>query len=100
MGIDWSRVRLTEHMSEAAALVGECQVVLDFERGEQTAYEVKVYRTLKGGGGEPYFAIGSARDDPQGFRPFGAAATPEAALETCLANAGIHHRRRVKQQGD
>ncbi len=100
MSIDWSRVRLTEHMTEAAALVGECQVVLDFGPAERTAYEVKVWRSLAGGGDEPYFAVGTSRDEPHGFRPFGTAATPEAAVETCLANAGIHHRRQVKQRGE
>ena len=30
MTVDWRRVTLTEHMKEAAAVVGECQVVLDF----------------------------------------------------------------------
>jgi hypothetical protein len=98
--LDWSRIRLTEHMTEAAAVVGECQVVLDFDAAERVCYEVKVYETLKGGGDEPYFALGVSRDAPDGFRPFGAGATPEAALEACLANAGVHHRRRVKQRGE
>src|SRR5262249_34884089 len=45
----------------------------------------------------PYFAIGRSARDPEGYRPFGSAATPEAALEACLAAAGVHHRRLVKQ---
>jgi hypothetical protein len=101
VGLDWTRVRLTEHMTEAAALVGECQVVLDFDAIERVHYEVKVYQALKGGGGsEPYFALGTNRDNPEGFRPFGAAATPEDALQECLNAAGVHHRRRVKQAGE
>lgn len=84
-------------MTEAAALVGECQVVFDFGAVEPVQYEVKVYRALKGGGSEPYFALGIDAKDPAGFRPLGTADTPEEAVERCLANAGVHHRRLVKQ---
>lgn len=98
--MDWRRVTLTEHMTEAAAVVGECQVVLDFGADARVAYEIKVYASLKGGGEEPYFALGRCPEDPEGFRPFGGAATPEEALQACLTAAGIHHRRRVKQAGD
>ena len=99
MPLDWRRVTFTEHMSEAAALVAECHVVLDFGPEERAPYEIKVYESLKGGGPEPYFAIGVRPDDPDAFRPLGAGATPEDALQECLSNAGIHHRRRVKQRG-
>jgi hypothetical protein len=95
--VDWRRVGLTEHMSEAAAVVGECQVVLEFGPDARFAYEIKVYATLKGDAGEPYFALGRSAADPEGYRPFGSAATPEAAVDACLAAAGIHHRRHVKQ---
>jgi hypothetical protein len=97
MALDWSRITFTEHMTEAAAVVGECQVVLDFTPTERAAYEIKVYEALKGAGAERYFAVGVNREDPGGFRPMGAAATPEEALQSCLGNAGVYHRRRVKQ---
>jgi hypothetical protein len=96
--IDWTRVAFTEHMTEAAALVGECQVVLDFTPTERVQYEVKVYESLKGADGDDrYFAVGTRPDDPQGFRPVAGGTTPEAALQACLNAAGVHHRRRVKQ---
>ena len=100
MPIDWTRVTFTEHMTEAAALVGECQVVIDVGPGERVQYTVKVYESLKGGGGDRFFAIGRNPADVDGYRPFGAAANAEDALEACLATAGIHHRRRVKQAGE
>jgi hypothetical protein len=96
MTLDWRRVALTEHMTEAAVVVGECQVVLDFGPDARVAYEVKIYETLRGSADEPYFAIGRSGEDPD-YRPFGSASTPEAALEACLAAAGVHHRRLVKQ---
>jgi hypothetical protein len=93
--LDWSRVTFTEHMTEAAAVVGECEVVLDFG-SERATYAVKVYRPLKGGG-EAFFAVGTNREDPHAFRPVGEGSTPEDALQTCLNTAGVYHRRRVKQ---
>jgi hypothetical protein len=83
-------------MTEAAALVGECQVVIDFTATERVQYAIKVYEVLKGGG-ERYFALGSNADDPQGFRPIGSGASAEEAVQVCLNAAGVHHRRRVKQ---
>jgi len=97
MALDWSRIAFTEHMTEAAAVVGECLVVLDFTPTERAAYEIRVYESLKGAGAERYFAVGVNREDPGGFRPMGAAGTPEEALQSCLGNAGVYHRRRVKQ---
>ena len=100
MAIDWSRVRFTEHMTEAAAVVAECHVVLDFGATAPVAYEIKVYESLKGAADDRYFAVGMNRDDVEGFRPVGTAASPEEALERCLADAGVFHRRRVKQAAD
>jgi hypothetical protein len=96
--VDWRRIVFTDHMTEAARVVGECQVVLDFG-AERVAYELKVYEALKGDG-EPFFAIGTNPEDPQGYRPVGSAASAEDALQACLNAAGIHHRRRVKQSGE
>lgn len=100
MSLDWSRIVFTEHMTEAGALVAECQMVIDFAPVERAAYEVKVYESLKGAAAEErYFAVGTNRDDPEGFRPLGTAASPEEALQGCLNSAGVYHRRRVKQAG-
>jgi hypothetical protein len=96
--LDWRRVTFTEHMTEAAAVVGECHVVLDFGE-ERAAYEVKVYRPLKGADTR-YFAVGVNRDAPESFRPVGDGDTAESALQVCLDNAGVYHRRRVKQAGE
>jgi hypothetical protein len=100
MTIDWRRIRLTEHMTEAAAVVGECHVVLDFPPSERVTYEITVYTPLKGGGDDAFFAVGVNREDTHGFRPTGGGATPEEAVERCLAGAGVHHRRLVKQRGE
>ena len=98
--VDWSRITLTEHMTEAAAVVGQCEVVIDFDSAERTAYEIRVYQGLKGHGDDPFFAVAINRDDAGAFRPVGTGTSAEAALQACLANAGIYHRRRVKQAGE
>lgn len=95
--LDWSRVHFTKHMVEAAAVVAECQVAFDFEGMEQVCYEVKVLQPLKGGSTRAFFAIATDRADPAAFRPVGEGDTAEEALDDCLRNAGIHHRRRVRQ---
>ena len=94
--MEWRRVVFTEHMTEAAAVVGECQVVLDFDGAERTEYALKVYESLKGEG-DRYFAVGTNPADPESFRPVGGGTTPEEALQACLNHAGVYHRRRVKQ---
>jgi hypothetical protein len=96
--MDWHEVTFTEHMVEAAAVEATCQVVFDFGSHEHATYEIKVFRVLKGAGA-PYFATGSDRERPDGFRPFGEGETPEEALQTCLESAGVHHRRHERQSG-
>jgi hypothetical protein len=97
--VRWDRVTFSTHMVEAAAMVCECQVALDFEGQEQVCYEVKVFRSLKGPSAHPFFAVATNRSDPGAFRPVGEGDSAEAALDACLAEAGIYHRRRVKQAG-
>jgi hypothetical protein len=96
---DWSRIRFTEHMTEAAAVVVECQVVFDFgaDALAPVSYDVQVMRVLKGASARPFFAVGTDRADPQGFRPLGEGDTAEEALDACLAAAGVYRRRLVKQ---
>ena len=97
--IAWDRITFTAHMVEAAALVAECHVAFDFEGHEQTAYEVKVFRVLKGTSAQPFVAVATNRADPTAFRPTGEGESAEEALQACLHDAGIHHRRRVQQTG-
>jgi hypothetical protein len=93
----WERVTFTDHMVEAAAVVAECQVAFDFEGREQVCYEVKVFRSLKGASAQPFFAVATNRADAAAYRPTGEGDSPETALDACLAEAGVHLRRRVRQ---
>lgn len=58
---------------------------------------MKVYRPLKGADAR-YFAVGTNRDEPQGFRPVGDGDTPEAALQACLEGAGVYHAGRASER--
>jgi hypothetical protein len=95
--LDWSRITFTEHMPEAAAVEGQCQVVVDFGEPERACYDIVVMRALKGSDAHPFFALGRNREDAAGFRPVGQGGTAEEALQECLVQAGVYHRRRVKQ---
>jgi hypothetical protein len=86
-------------MTEAAAVVAECQVALDFGSGTPVVYAIKVFDTLKGAAGARYFAVGTSLEH-EVFHPVGNGEDPEAALQNCLNNAGIHHRRLLKQARD
>ena len=97
MPIDWSRVVFTEHMKEAAAVEAQCQVVLDFGPEERACYEITVLRSLADDATQPFFAYGRNLGDASGCRPVGEGPSPEEALQECLAEAGLYHRRRLKQ---
>lgn len=99
MALDWQKIVLTEHMTEAAEVVAECQVVIDFGPDASTCYEIKVYRVAKGDG-EPFFAVGVNRDPSESYRPVASGATAEDALQTLLTAAAVHHRRHVKQKDE
>jgi hypothetical protein len=94
--MDWRRVTFTTHMTEAAAVVGEATVVFAFEPDPPVTFEVRVFQVLKGTGA-PYFATGRTSAVPDGFRAFGEGESPEDAVEACLADAGVHLRRRQRQ---
>lgn len=94
--MDWRRVTFTTHMTEAAAVVGEATVVFTFEPDPPVTWAVRVFEVLKGAGA-PYFATGHDVAAPDGFRAFGEGDSPEDAVEACLADAGVHLRRRQRQ---
>ena len=98
--MDWSRIDFTEYMTEAAVVVSECHVVLRFPGDRTVTYEFKVFEALEDSTEERYFALGLDRKDPEGFRPSASGTTPEEALQGCVVDAGVHHRREIKQAGE
>jgi len=90
--MDWSRVPLTEHMVEAARVVSEAEVVIDFGAKARGWFRITVLEDLRGARDERYFARAVERDDPQ-IQALASAATAEDAATLCLREAGVSLRR-------
>ena len=64
--MNWREVPLTEHMTEAARVVGEDEVVIEFTSTARGWFRVTVFEDLKGPAQEArFFARATERDDPQ-----------------------------------
>jgi hypothetical protein len=91
--MDWRRVPLTDHMTEAARVVGEAEVVIDFGGAARGWFRVSVFEDLRAAPGEDaYFARAVERDDPQ-LQALASGATAEDAATLCLREAGVSLRR-------
>lgn len=90
--MNWRDVTLTEHMIEAAEVVGEAEVVIEFSQTVRGWFRVTVFEDLKGDDGERYFARAVEKDGRQ-IEALATGATPEAAATFCLREAGISLRR-------
>ena len=91
--MDWRRVTLTSQMTEAARIVSEAEVVIDFGESARGWFRVTVLEDLRADGdAERYFARAVEKDDPavQALAP---GAAPEDAASACLREAGVSLRR-------
>ena len=91
--MDWRRVPLTEHMTEAARVVSEAEVVIEFAPAARGWFRVSVFEDLRATDDDArYFARAVEKDDPA-IQALGAAATPEDAATIALREAGVSLRR-------
>ncbi|MEW6272501.1 MAG: hypothetical protein AB1689_24755 [Thermodesulfobacteriota bacterium] len=91
--MDWRRVRLTEHMTEAASVVSAAEVVLEFSPDARGWFRVTVFEDLRAASDdERFFARAEERSDPA-LQGLGTAATPEDAATLALREAGVSLRR-------
>jgi hypothetical protein len=90
--MDWRRVPLTEHMIEAARVVSEAEVVIDFGGAARGWFRITVLEDLRAEGDERYFARAVERDDAQ-IQALATATTEEDAATACLREAGVSLRR-------
>lgn len=91
--MDWRRVPFTEHMTEAARVISEAEVVIDFPPAARGWFRVTVFEDLRAtDDAERYFARATEKEDPS-IQSLGAAATPEDAATVCLREAGVSLRR-------
>lgn len=91
--MDWRRVTLTSQMTEAARIVSEAEVVIDFGPDARGWFRVSVLEDLRGeDDAERYFARAIEKDDPA-VQALATGATPEDAASACLREAGVSLRR-------
>ena len=91
--MDWRRVPLTSQMTEAARVVSEAEVVIDFGEQARGWFRVVVLEDLRGENtAERYFARAVEKDDPA-VQALATGATPEDAATACLREAGVSLRR-------
>jgi hypothetical protein len=90
--MDWRRIPLADQVTEAARVVGDAEMVLDFGGAARGWFRITVFEDLRGEGDSAYFARAVERDDPQ-VQALATAATPEEAASLCLREAGVSLRR-------
>jgi hypothetical protein len=87
--MDWQKIDLPEAVVEAARIVEEAEIVLDFGDDVRGWMRLSVFEDLRAGG---YFARAQDLEDPR-VKAIVTAETPEAAFQACLREAGVSLRR-------
>ena len=91
--MDWRQVPLADAVAEAAAVVGEAEVVLQFTEAARGWFRITVFEDLRSSFTEArFFARAVERDDPL-VQAMAAGDTPEEAAALCLREAGVSLRR-------
>jgi hypothetical protein len=91
--MDWRRVPLTEHVTEAARIVSEAEVVIEFTPAARGWFRITVFEDLRAtDDAARYFARAVEKDDPA-VQALGAGASPEDAAALALREAGVSLRR-------
>jgi hypothetical protein len=91
--MDWRQIPLADAVVEAASIVGEAEVVLQFTETARGWFRVTVFEDLRSSTEEArFFARAVERDDPL-VQAMAAGDTPEEAATICLREAGVSLRR-------
>lgn len=91
--MDWRKVPLTEHVTEAARVVSEAELVIDFGPSARGWFRITVFEDLRAETeDERYFARAVEKDDAS-VQAVATAPTPEDAATACLREAGVSLRR-------
>lgn len=90
--MDWSRVKLVGQVVEAARVVDEGEVVIDFGDDVRAWFRVTVFEDLRPEGEERFFARAVGREDAA-LTALATATSPEDAATLCIAEAGVTLRR-------
>lgn len=91
--MDWRKVSLTSQMTEAACVLSEAEVVIEFAPAARGWFRVTVFEDLRAtDDAERYFARAMDKDDAA-IQALATGATPEDAATACLREAGVSLRR-------
>ena len=91
--MDWQQIPLAEAVVEAAAVVGEAEIVLQFTETARGWFRVTVFEDLRATDlALRYYARAVEKEDPL-VQAFVTAGTPEDAATLCLREAGVSLRR-------
>jgi hypothetical protein len=91
--MDWHRVPLGEHVTEAARVVSEAELVIEFGPAARGWFRITVFEDLRAGdGADRYFARAVEKEDPS-VQALAVATTPEDAATGALREAGVSLRR-------
>ena len=91
--MNWAEVPLGEHVTEAAVVRAEAEVVVEFGEEARGWFRMTVFEDLKAeAGADRYFARAVEKGDG-GIEATASGATPEAAATLCLRETGISLRR-------
>lgn len=91
--MNWSEVPMTEHVTEAAAVVGEAELVISFTEDARGWFRVTVFEDLRAESPDDrYFARAVEKADA-GLEALATGPTPETAAALCIRETGITLRR-------
>jgi hypothetical protein len=94
--MNWAEVPMTEHVNEAAAVVGEAELVIEFSEDARGWFRVAVFEDLRAESPDArYFARATEKTDGSapGLEAIATGPTPEAAATFCIRETGITLRR-------
>lgn len=94
--MNWAEVPMTEHVSEAAAVVGEAELVIEFSEDARGWFRVAVFEDLRAESDDArFFARATEKTDGSapGLEAVATGPTPEAAATFCIRETGITLRR-------
>lgn len=91
--MDWRRLPLGDSIVEAAQVVGEAEIVIEFGASARGWFRITVLEDLRtSGDGDRFFARAVEHDDPT-IQALAAGTSPEEAAIACLREAGVSLRR-------
>lgn len=91
--MDWQQIPLADAVVEAAAVVGEAEIVLQFTERSRGWFRLTVFEDLRATDpGARFFARAVEKEDPL-VQASVTAGTPEDAVTLCLREAGVSLRR-------